>query len=408
MRAWSLLLVVACTSADVEDDVETDTESDTVDTESDTVDTDTLDTDVDTTPDPRVDTDFVPVDDVLATGPIDDPEIASPSGRMVWIDRVTGSLWTASLNAQTGAIEPATGRGAQVDAEVAPFDRGENGAEWFKSDRGDELLYFAVRDEAYALVRAWWDGEAWTPEALPGPVPGYAAYGTTVDDDPNPLAVTWTGAPPSVTVTAGAMDGSSAAVLPGGAYFASWFPGEHTAVVLTGLGTRGALVVADADAESAEVVQADALWGPRAWGAVAPETGGRIVAAEVRAGVELARSLEVFRETEAGWVHWSTVTPPADRPFLANSTVFVHGGRTWAAFLAMREGGRALAPPSELWLASLDPEDPVLRKLSAMPAAHRRGVEVWAEGVRPWVYLIEGTGASTQLRRCETGLGTAP
>lgn len=393
MRRWAVALLLGC-AAPPDDGTVDDT---------DVADTDAPDTDAPETDAVDTDLPFVADDVPLATGAVDDPEI-SPSGRMLWLDRFARELWVTDLDPISGAPVPADGRGARVDGDVAPFDRGENGGEWMLSDRGEEALYVKAVDDGWGLTAAAFDGEAWTPALLPGPLPAFAAYGSSVPDDPEPWVAVWATLAPVTMRTRPARAEGVPPALPAGAYFAAFVEGSHALVVLTGLGTTGALVVADPDAGTAEVVAEGVTWGPRAWGLVAPELGETVVVAEVREGPGLPRRLVAWRRTADAWERWAELSPPAEHPFLTNSAVFVHQGRTYAAFLAFEHGDRGFASPSVVRLVALDPERPLARTLSVEPGPDRRGLEVWSTGDRAFAYYLQGVGAAVQLRRCATGL----
>ncbi len=336
-----------------------------------------------------------------------DPEFSTLSPRIVWLDEAVGDAWIAGLDATTGALLPVDGRGELVASGVAPFDVGQNGPEWWATDRGEEVLVVRDQGGTWGASTTWWDGAAWQVEDLPSPEITLAAYGSTVPGDPDPKIVAWTGIPPSTpqVVLRSGRDpmGVAVPVLPD-AYFASWFDGEPRLAVLSGWQELGALDILDLPTGTTERVIEDRPLGIRAWGWLAPELAEDVVLVELRDEGPTARALEAWRRTSTGWALWSRVLPPAGLPIVSLTTPFVWRGHSYVVFQATSLTAPGSKPVSETWVASLDPGVDVLRAVSRAAAPLRRGTEVWTGGDAPWAYYLEGTGSQTRLYRCALGL----
>jgi hypothetical protein len=354
---------------------------------------------------------FTPTDDVVSDPnySLPDPEFDAQYGLMGWQETDGAVLWTADVDPASGAILPANGRGTPVDAGLAAVGVGKNGPEWVRDAAGPTLAYIKPRASTETLWAARRELGVWRAAELRGATIGTTPYGIT--DPPDGLG--------RVTFLQGSIadprsgfrelrSAASEVLLPRtlGA-IDTRFARDPARVWLTGssyLSDFRTTWTYDAATAAIGTIE-DPGWHHYdgfAW--VAPELGATaVVTARGRVDGEWTE-LAVFKETPQGWTLHHVIPTPAGRPYVVSAEPFVWGGSSWVSFVAGKYARDYAGDLGDVWLASIDPVDPKLRRLHAQADLVRRDPEAYVGGVRPWVYFTEMRGETRVLHRCETGI----
>lgn len=352
-----------------------------------------------------------------ASSPTDeliDPEFDPATGRVVWQTVDGAELWLASVAPATGDFAPFDGRGELVDVDIAPISTGVNGPEWTASASGVEVLY----TKSGALGPTLWyaaEGPAgWSPLEMPGATVGTAPFGSqlTPAGSARSTFLLHDGhgrePQPGWRLTE---DASSVQMLPPEYWTRDdrWSLAEEG--VLVGTADQGGVTQVwryDTHTSTGGFLTTDA-WNKRfAWMISAPEWGGeRVIVAAIGTTHAGEEAIGVYREILGTWTQVHTIPTPASMPFVVSPEVFVWQGATYVTFITStepRDVGRGARPGlGAVWVAAIDPQRGLVRRISDDTPAHRKDAEPYTGGSAPRVFytLREGT---SHIRRCELGL----
>jgi hypothetical protein len=340
-----------------------------------------------------------------------DPEFSSSSSRMTYVDRER-RLRVARIRAD-GTSLSVDCSGSVIDDDVTVSLPGVprfNGPEWARSEIGVEIYYTRLDGNGDPqMARAYVNG-GWVTEMLAGsmhrglPIPTTNAndsqarilYVRALDDSDYELM--WR----EVT------DPASEVALPAFITEASrgsprWVRGERA--ITTTLPDANGVAQAvryDIDTRYIEVLTSGDFPKDEVWMWSAPEFDGDMVFITIVAGVQL----HVYRYQQREW-HLIRVLDASGFP--GRSRIFspephIVGNRSYVAMQlsAERRG------PSDIWISSIDPAEPLLRQVSEPrgPEQIRFEPEWMTTTGGTYVFYTQGDGVDQYtLRRARTGLG---
>ena len=303
-----------------------------------------------------------------------DAEYNAARSQFVWVDS-TGKLWLGKVDPVTGRFKPSNGKAVLIDADAmttADLSITFNGPEWVSTSTGDQIVYtkFAAgmphssATARLALAEELTDG-SWSTRMLG---PNAARIGPYASQDP---------ADPQPRITyidrfgkhywrylASASTEEAIPGLPPSTKSVRFVGGQKALVYATP--TAGVSQVFTYDLQSKVLQQVTFDAGQKdlqtvPWMWQAPELGNDTVLMTV---VDESL-LRFYRATDAGNGHavWSVhheMTMPAGSK-IASPEPFVFGGKSYV-LLTLNVGGNSY--PSVVWIAGIDPAEPLLRKVS--------------------------------------------
>jgi len=328
-----------------------------------------------------------------------DPEFSQARNKITWVDR-DGGLWIADVDPATGLFVPANGKGTLIDPDAmtsADFRILGNGPEWISTATGDQIVYTKflagkprVRASArLAMAQQLRDG-SWRPAFLPpANLPRAVPYASRDWRDPSPR-ISYVD-PNGSHYWRDLTEPSSERRVEGypsspTQYFYSlrFVQGERAATFPAMVDGVSQVFRLDLDSGIETQLTFDAGQkdlNSRAWIWPAPEFGGARVMMTVADNTEL----RIYREDpgQTGWTLVRSIRTPQGG--IVNSPeYFTYEGSSYAFFVA------SVPPatfPSQLFLANIDPDDPLLVQLTPdSPTRMRTDPEAFIAGDGPYIY----------------------
>lgn len=315
---------------------------------------------------------FVPNETLVSPNPgLIDYEISQSRGKLAWTDS-TGILWLASVNRATGDFEPVSGKGIQIATNtVSNWNMFMwNGPEWVSMASGDQIFYsFYVDGKAPLAVNTRMalavqdQTGAWVTQALNPQVPRMSHIASKNRGDPNPTIKYLD--PQQNQYARNLLDPSSGQLL-------SFLP-PSTKSWRFASGARALMYAAPVagtqqvfsymlDTKVSEQITFDSgnkdLERTVPWVWRAPEFGDDFVLSTV---VE-SNELRIYRKfsNSTVWTPVHSVFLPAGRR-AGSPEWFTYNGKSYV-FMVAYVGADEYA--SEVWLSSIDPANPLLRRIN--------------------------------------------
>lgn len=357
--------------------------------------------------------DFTPEDIEACPAPagIVDPEFHSAGRRMVFFDRqnrvkVTSLRSDGTLGAG-GCAGTVIDTGATLSIPGFPL---LNGAEWATSQRGIELYYTRLDESGRpAIARAYENGGSWYTQVLDASTDRGLPIPTMNPDDPQArilyarsgddggYELMW-----RETTDATTERGFAALVRQASGGAPRWVRGQR-AITTAQLDAQGVPQAAriDIDTGAVEQLTFDAGAKDEVWMWAAPEFGGAWVFATVVDGSEL----RIYRQEGAAWTIIRSLAASAfsSHPGIYSPEPTIVNGRS---YLAMQLSAQKYGP-ADIWVASIDPAQPLLRQVSdpAKPMKVRSEPEWVLTPQGAFVFYTQNEGRDrASLRRARTGL----
>ncbi len=337
--------------------------------------------------------------ETLVTGQRDllDCEFSQSRQKITWVDR-SGGLWIADVDPVTGMFVPADGKGILVDpAAMATSDIRlfGNGPEWISTATGDQIVYtkFAAgmpktrTNARLALAQQVRDGSWRYAFLAPTNLARAAPYASNDRGDPLPR-ISYVG-PNGNHYWRNLYDPTSekrVADYPPNQYFNAMRFAEGERGASFPMVVEGVSQVFHYDLDTGVETQLTFDAGQkdltnRAWIWPAPEYGGARVMATVADNTEL----RIYREDpgQPEWVLVRSVRTPQGG--IVNSPeYFTYNGASYVFFVASVPPANF---PSQLFLANIDPADPLLVQLTPdSPTRMRTDPEVFIADDGPYIY----------------------
>jgi hypothetical protein len=327
----------------------------------------------------------------------------------VWQQPDGGEVWLAWVNPRTGDLMPANGKGYLLDTLAGPMSIGRNGPEWATSDRGPQALWTRLVNDVPTIMRATRSGMSWVVEELPGTTNRATPIGSQDPRDPTPRTIWFTQGP--LNPYNGWMeldDTSTSERLPDFYAFARfatghpWVTGVHPASFAD---PTPQVFFFDTTTHT----EAQITTSPEAKGSTfvwqAPEFGGETVFFTTHGDADgEPTSIVLYREIQGAWTPVHTIEMPPGMPYVVSPEPFTWAGQSYVSFISSEAPKNVDNGIAVVWIASLDPARPLMRRISLAFGVRRKDPEFYLGGARPWVYYSVLTENGNKLRRCELGL----
>ena len=342
-----------------------------------------------------------------------DPEYDELEHRLVWQSMSGHQLWVGDIDPATGRFYPRDGKSYLVDVDVGPIGAGFNGPEWAFGRDGHQVSYVVDDGGEWVLWRALESYGQFIPEQMPGArTVGTTPYGSKDPQDDRPRVTFNRGGrddPSSGWRELG--DGATQTELPDvlGTIDTRWVEGGPR--LLTGTSATGPYGwrqawIYDIDTHEVTYLTDDPAHKYDSFIWNAPEFGGARVMVAAR-GLEEDEYTEiaVYREFPDGWQEVHVIGMPFGFPYVVSPEPVIVDGRSYVSFLASVGGRNMDNGHSSVWVASIDPRDPLVRRVSDDQLIVRKDPESYTTGAAPWVYYAEvRPDRKRVIHRCDTGL----
>lgn len=348
------------------------------------------------------------VNDVLAVDPqssIFDPEY-NPTLHLVCWKSENNDLWISGLDHQTRLFEPLNGHGTFVTGNLAPNgNESWNGPEWMLSEQGTQIVYIkGIWGERYPGIATKVFG-GWMTMALmqyPGVVYAMATanyadsvarllFETHDNDGIYWLKNTdlWTRYYyPEVTLGFFARDNQQICCATNKARHPGFIETSCTLPYFTRI--------------SDDTIGAPFMWHD-------PETDRRLFMYRTNEFKTLKIMEEILPDF---WVLYKQFNSPLPDPFcyITSPEPFVCGGKSYISFMAAQASSGKEGKPAQIWIASANPEDPLMRRVSDSIISVRTDPEPVVFSDSAFIYYTDVVTNKNQtmnyhVRKCDTGLG---
>ncbi|MBX2797747.1 MAG: hypothetical protein KTR31_08770 [Myxococcales bacterium] len=354
------------------------------------------------------------VDDVVISDPdvsLKDPEFDAMTSRVTWQAPDGSAVWVGTLDPATGfflgAHVPAgaAAPAVVVDRAVAPFDTVFNGPEWMRTDRGSEIVYTGAWGNVFEVTRAVEvRPQVWQPEVV---LEGRGAIGSLEVGDAEPAVIylddddqtAWTAA-----------DGTAGAVfLPSKIQHNPWFVPGTDWLVFTARSPRWQIVRHSRSSGSFEVLtdcEDGCVEGTLFWSEELGDWLLGTVRLERIDGEGMPVAYTVMQQQGSGLFETLLDVQLPERDGLSmvlSPEVFHVAGRAYVSMQLSRHAGFGVNP-SEIWIAGLEPSNPLVRRVSTDDEMVRKDPEHLVTSETAWIYYSEDVQDHRILHRCATGL----
>jgi len=337
-----------------------------------------------------------------------DPEFDQPGQQVVWMDDFR-NLWVAQMNAD-GAFIPSDGRGTLVDIGVASIDSVGNGPEWAYAAGGSQVVYTKQIKNNYFLARAIPDPtqtNGWRVEVIANSKGDGNPFGSKDRNDLTPRIryipdianrgrfTSW------LELNNPAISGAVAdSTVQGG----RWIEGLRAMTVT--IQARALRQVAQFDIDSGVLTQLTFGSGAKAESAMwpAPEFNNEYVLLTL---ID-QRYVGIYRKINGMWTQVNLISPPSPELYIGSPEPFVYNGKSYVSYTTARGPGNN-GGLSDVWIAAIDPTEPLFRKVSGSAPLNRVDPETYQAPTGMYVYYTEQGKRNGEsivlLHRCATGLG---
>lgn len=329
-----------------------------------------------------------------------DPEFSQSRARITWVDN-KGTLWVGGIDRSTGKLQPANGKGIQVDPDAmatADLKTVFNGPEWLTTATTDQIVYtkflagqpHTIQNARLAVATQGSNG-VWTPTFLSPTLSRNGPYASSDPGDPLPrisyidadgyhywrnvaepafeTLVTWF--PRSFYISMRFVPGQRATL-----FTAPTTNGTSSQVFRYWLDTQ---VVEQLTYDSSHTNTHSAAW---MW--KAPEFDNDYVMAAL---VNNDTELRIYRQLNKASPVWSVVYRIGEPSggSLGSLQPFSHNGKSYVYMMATTNGGTY---PNAIFLTNIDPTKPVMRQLTPFDGVHsRKDPEVFVTSAGPYIYF---------------------
>lgn len=379
---------------------------------------------------------FVP-DDVVASGKVtvQDPEYDAEACQVAWREGTT--LFATDINPETGLLNVDARQ--VVDTGLATVEEVINGPEWTSILGGQpRILYTKSNGSAWSISQArqltdgtWettdlslalWQttgfslfAAGWLADPVPDTQNGYKPIGSLDGDESVPLMKFTIG-------TNSQRDQANAwkeldppfggDLIPQGAQAGRFVPGEYALIYSRAVGGFQQLIWYGLRNREETVITDTPIHKVLPFAIKAPEFGGDIVITASETDNIDERgffdSIGVYREIDGEWKLIKRIASPSEKLRGVHSVEpFVFDGKSYVSFLVLnaisRDEGERKAD-AEVWIASLDPEDGLLRKVSGSAKLKRSDPESLVTENEVFIYYTEIAKKTYRQHRTKTGL----
>jgi hypothetical protein len=150
----------------------------------------------------------------------------------------------------------------------------------------------------------------------------------------------------------------------------------------------------------------DTIGAPAMW--IDPETDSRMFMYRTNG----SKTLKIFQENSDGnWYLYHSFNSPLPSPYdyITSPEPFKFGGRSYISFMAAQSTMGLAEMPAQIWIASVNPNEPMMRRVSDSTEALRMDPEPVIFGDSAFIYYTEKVYTHWwqllhRVRKCDTGL----
>jgi len=353
---------------------------------------------------------WTPQDEPISSAGVPDPEYDPATGRVVFEPPGGSELWAASIDPATGTLVPVNGRGTLITRNISPIMLGANGPEWVNTPGRAEVTFARPNGAGHEIWRAWETPNGWRTARAPAPPNtwGKRPYGQHASPVtagrviyPTPFDRHWR------NVWRVVDDASEIHMLPLelSNHNTRWaLDDEHLLVGTVDDGVNTQIFQYDIRTGAWEVLTGDATYKHDPYRVAMPEWGGEpAIVASRGTSMTSVVELVVYRQIGGAWQEVKVIPSPAAWPYVDSPEPFHWADHTYVSFGTAEWIDGPSIGISSLWIAALDPADPLQRMVSDDTSVTRSDAEPYVGGVRPWVIYSHRDGQQ-RLHRCELGL----
>jgi hypothetical protein len=348
------------------------------------------------------------VKDILAVHPqasIFDPEY-NPELNLVCWKSDSNDLWVSGLDPVTRLFKPSDGKGTYVTGNLSPNgSESVNGPEWMLSSQGTQIVYvkaiWGIRYPGVAtMILGGW--HCFTLLAHPNAVYTMATANysdsaarflfETFDD----VGIHWISNTnlfksyyyPDITLGFFARD-------------------NQQICCATDKSRHPGFVETAGNLPFLTLISQDTIGAPFMWHD--PASDSRLFMYRTNG----FKTLKIFRELSPDfWVLYKKFDSPLPEPYvyITSPEPFTCGGKSYISFMAAQSGSGKDGLPAEIWIASADPDDNFMRRVSDSTVEIRTDPEPVVFSDSAFIYythVLTDKPISLQysVRKCDTGLG---
>lgn len=343
-----------------------------------------------------------------------DPEFDQVNDRVAWQDK-NESLWVAPIDPVTGLFLL---EGAEIiDSGLAPIssyrDRTGtgNGPEWIYAEGESQIVYTKILNKRPVLARTQGSGLDLAPEVFP-PVepsttatPGLAPIGSLDETDNRSRLAYLLPTPPGPSILAWrdfnqAIGGTVAENVSSAG---RWMNDKSNALTFSlPVAEFDQVFVYSIDKDTSTQITDSQIQksDPFIW--LAPEFGELLLLVgetDNPTTPQKIKTLGIYQQDDKGWIKIKTLRPPSKLAYIRSAEPFTYEEHSYISFLMEDSKGE----PSEVWIASPDPNSDFYRLVSdSTTLVARNDPEIFVTELGVFVYYTAQGGRVTY--QAETGL----
>ncbi|NVO19061.1 MAG: T9SS type A sorting domain-containing protein [Bacteroidetes bacterium] len=333
-----------------------------------------------------------------------DPEYNMDLKIVCW-QSVCGELWVCSLNPVTRCFVPSDGKGTLIDVDLTPpTPGGWNGPEWMLSTGCTQIVYNQKKGDTRFPAVATQVLGGWNSTTLmdyPGALYAMAtrnysdSVGMFLFESESNDGIRWVNNTdfnkcnlyPDVTLGFFANDNQQICC----AYSHSRQPGFVEVQTMFPYFTQ---------------ISDDTIGAPSMWND--PETNSRMFMYRTNG----SKTLKIFQENADGnWYLFNSFSSPVPYPYqyITSPEPFQFGGRSYVSFMAAQSTMGMDEMPAQIWIAAINPDHPLMRRVSDSAEAIRIDPEPVIFSDSAFIYYTEKVFTMSwqhihMVKKCETGL----
>jgi len=337
------------------------------------------------------------VEDTVVSDPkssLTDMEFDWVGFRITWQDK-SRNLWVANVDPVTGNFLPRNGKGQRIDSSLAPMSVSNNGPEWSYGAIGTRIVYTKLVSGINYVGLARFNGTKWLAGVMSGPQTGRTPIASLDVNDATPRVRFRPGTGGNGTVWR-EIDSTAPAIPLPNTNGGRWIPGQRA--LSTVLDDTKQAAWYDIDTGVFTPISSDAGIKYDPFTFKAPEFNNDWVTI---ADID-HQTVGVWRQSNGVWTRINTLDVPTNQLFSLSVEPFVYNGKSYVFMVASDLPGG----PSDVWIAAIDPAQPLYRQVSGSTSIVRQDPEylITAQGV--YIYYTEKTPQDIGIiHRCATGLG---
>jgi hypothetical protein len=347
------------------------------------------------------------VKDELISDPatsIIDPEYNMQLKAVCWQTN-NGELWISGLNPVTRCFSPLNGKGTFVDQDLAyPCPGGWNGPEWVLSSNCTQVVYNQFKGGVRFMGLATKVFGGWSSTTLMQYPDALYAMGSSNYDDTTGM-ILWESEANDGIHWLRTNELSSPYTYPNVSL--GFFARDNQQICCARNHTRQpGYIDATTTLPFFTQVSDDTIGAPFMWND--PETNSRMFMYRTN-GSKTVKILQL--SNNGSWNLYNSFSSPLPDPYIyiTSPEPFTFGGRSYISFMAAQSTLGMDGLPAQIFIAGINPDEPLMRRVSDSTEARRTDPEPVIFSDSAFIYYSEKVHTSPwefifRIRKCDTGL----